>query len=104
MPNSVLESYAYKKAVIASNLGSLNDLIVENETGLHFEAGNINELKRLIDFAAKNKEEMLRMGEKAYTDLKEGYSSDTHCDKLIEIFYNTIKKTDKSYHKPKVSN
>ena len=35
-PNTVLESYAYKKPVIASNLGSLKDMVVDTETGLLF--------------------------------------------------------------------
>ncbi len=44
-PNVVLESYAYKKAVIATDFGSLKYMIVDGKTGLTFNYKDISDLK-----------------------------------------------------------
>jgi len=91
-PNSVLESYAFKKPVIASNLGSLNEIVIENKTGIHFEAGNYENLRLALNYMDSNKNDVIRMGENAYKDLKTNYSEQQHYDKLIDVFNNVIKK------------
>ena len=35
-PNTILESFAFKKCAIATNTGSLKELVIDNETGLLF--------------------------------------------------------------------
>lgn len=47
-PMSLLEAYACRKPVIASEVGGLRDLVVNGETGLLFENGNIEELAESI--------------------------------------------------------
>jgi glycosyltransferase involved in cell wall biosynthesis len=90
MPNSVLESFAYEKPVIASNLGSLNELVVEKVNGLHFEAGNCDSLRNVIEFMANNRDEVIRMGKNASLKLKNEFSPDLHYDRLIKVFENVI--------------
>lgn len=90
-PNSVLESFAYRKPVIASNLGSLKELVIEYTTGLHFEVGDIKSLRKKIEFMIENKNEVIRMGNNAYDKLKNEYSSQIHYNKLIEVFENILR-------------
>jgi len=91
-PNSVLESYAFKKPVIASNLGSLNEIVIENKTGIHFEAGNYESLRIALNYMDSNKNDVIRMGENAYTELKTNYSEQQHYEKLIDVFDNVKNK------------
>lgn len=90
LPNSVLESYAYKKCVIASNIGSLKDLIIENETGLHFETGNVVNLRKIVKYLFDNREEASRMGNNAYKLLAKEYNSNLHYSRLIRVFEETV--------------
>jgi glycosyltransferase involved in cell wall biosynthesis len=90
LPNSVLESYAFKKAVIASNLGSLRDMVVDKQTGLHFPAGDHHSLRSLLNYSLSNKKEMQQMGENAFKKLNSDFSAELHCQKLLGTFYDVI--------------
>lgn len=86
LPNAVLESYAFKKAVIASDLGSLKDLIVANKSGIHFTPGDITALRKSVDYMADNKDKAIEMGTNAFNMLGTEYSSQLHYNRLIEEF------------------
>lgn len=90
LPNAVLESYAFKKAVIASHLGSLKDLIVANETGIHFTAGNIDALRNSIEYMMNNRDKAMQMGTTAYDKLRTEYASQLHYDRLIQAFEKVV--------------
>lgn len=92
LPNAVLESYAFKKAVIASDLGSLKDLIVSNETGIHFTPGSVEALRKAIQYMVDNRDKAIRMGETAYDRLVTDYSSQLHYNRLIEAFEQVVGK------------
>ena len=85
-PNSILESFAFKKAVIATDIGSLPELVKNNDTGLTFNYGSSDDLKKKIEYMFKNPSEAQRMGENAYQDLINDYSSEKHYSTLINLF------------------
>lgn len=86
MPNSVLESYGYKKAVIASRLGALIDLVVDNETGLNFTAGDYVDLREKVKYIFDNRQEAIRLGIQAKGKLLTEYSENLHYERLINLF------------------
>lgn len=90
MPNVVLESYAFSKAVLASNIGSLKDLIEENETGLHFEPGQSDSLLKTVTYAYENKSEIERMGRNGELRIRTKYSSDYHLRALLNVFHDVL--------------
>src|SRR6266478_187764 len=47
-PMSVLEAMAYGKPVVASRIGGIPELVVDGETGVLFEPGDADELRRHI--------------------------------------------------------
>ena len=47
---SILESFAFGRAVIASDLGSRRELIYENQTGLLYPPGDVEQLAKQISF------------------------------------------------------
>ncbi|MDI9867400.1 glycosyltransferase family 4 protein [Flectobacillus sp. DC10W] len=98
-PNSVLESYAYKKPVIASNIGSLKELISNNYTGLHFEPRNVDSLRNCVKNMYENKEKAKLMGENGNKRLIEEYSSDLHYNRLMSVFEETVKNYNSSSFK-----
>lgn len=91
-PNVILESFAYKKAVIATDFGSLPELVHNGETGLTFRYADSNELIEKVGQLYKEPNQAKLMGEKAYQNLVSMYSPDTHYKTLITLFNQIVKK------------
>lgn len=62
-PMKPLEALAMKKAILVSSVQALKEMVVENETGLIFEKGNINDLADKLQLLIDNKELRHTMGE-----------------------------------------
>lgn len=91
-PNVVLESYAYKKAVIATDFGSLQYMVDEGQTGMKFKYADLNDLRRCVSYMIEHPEESKTMGEKAYKLIETKYSPDIHYNKLIGLMNKVIGK------------
>lgn len=85
-PNSVLESYAFKKAVIATNLGSLKEMVNDKITGLLFKSQNDSDLKEKVTWLFNNKDLCEQYGQNGYHKLLNEYSAENHYQKLIKVF------------------
>ena len=91
-PNVVLESYAYKKAVIATDFGSLKYMVDNGSTGLTFKYKDIEDLRNKISYMYTHQVEAKEMGEAAYHQLEENYSPEIHYGKLMNLFNEVTKK------------
>ena len=85
-PNSLIESYAYKKAVIASKLGSLKEMVNDGKTGLLFNVKDAIDLQSKIAFLFDNPELSKEYGNNGYNKLLDEYSADVHYQKLMNVF------------------
>jgi glycosyltransferase involved in cell wall biosynthesis len=90
MPNMVLEAMMYSKPVIASNLGSLKEIIQENYNGLLFEPKDVDELRKKIKIMFKDDNLCRRLGRNAYHEAITKYSPEKHYQKLITVFNKAI--------------
>jgi glycosyltransferase involved in cell wall biosynthesis len=90
-PNVVLEAYYFKKPVIASRIGSLQNMVEDNVTGLLFERNNKEDFIKKVNYLYKNQPEITRMGRNALTRLKDKYNPESHYNSLIELFSRMIK-------------
>lgn len=94
MPNTVIEAYAYGKPVVASKLGSLAEIVDDNETGMLFEPKNslqmAEKLKRFID----NESLGIIMGRAARNKCEREYSEEVHMSKVIKILRGKTGKED----------
>lgn len=85
LPNTALESFQYSKPVIASNIGSLPELVLDGYNGYLFEPGNANDLKKkieMIDDDVKIKE----LGTNSRKRLEECFEPLTHFNSLMNVF------------------
>jgi glycosyltransferase involved in cell wall biosynthesis len=89
-PNTILESFAFKKCVIATNTGSLKELVIDNETGLLFKSKDIPDLKSKIAYLFGNESICQNLGENAFNKLMNEYSAQEHYTKLINLFKKVI--------------
>lgn len=91
-PNVVLESYAYKKAVIATDFGSLQYMVEEDKTGMKFKYADLDDLRRCVSYMIEHPEESKTMGENAYKLIETKYSPESHYNKLIELMNKVVGK------------
>ena len=91
-PNVVLESYAYKKAVIATDFGSLKYMVEDGKTGLTFKYKDIEDLRGKIAYMYEHQNDAQRMGEAAYQQLIEQYAPHVHYEMLMDLFNRIISK------------
>jgi glycosyltransferase involved in cell wall biosynthesis len=89
-PNTILESFAFKKCVIATNIGSLKEIVIDNETGLLFKIREVADLKNKIAYLFCNKAISQNLGENAFNMLNKQFSEDKHYSQLINLFEQVI--------------
>ncbi len=90
MPNSVLESYASEKAVIASRLGALTDLVPDQQTGLQFTAADPADLADRLSFMYHSPEKAMAYGKAGKKMLETEFSELYHYTQLMDVF-NKVK-------------
>lgn len=89
-PNVILESFAYKKAVIATRLGSLPELVEDGVTGMTFDRGSADDLRGKVEYFLDNPDRARQMGENAYRKILTSYSPQQHYEKLMALFGRSI--------------
>jgi glycosyltransferase involved in cell wall biosynthesis len=92
MPNVVLEAMLYSRPVIASNLGSLKEIVKNNTNGLMFKPGDSQDLRNKIDLLFKDQRLAKKLGKNAYLDAISKYSPENHYNILIGVFNKAIKE------------
>jgi glycosyltransferase involved in cell wall biosynthesis len=91
---TILESYAFGKAVLGSNLGAIPEIVKNEKTGLLFEAGNIKDLANKINLMLANKERTREMGKQGQKKIELEHRPEQYYEKLIKI-YNLLKRKNK---------
>lgn len=86
MPMVILEAYATATPVIASRIGSLEDLVDDGRTGTLIPAGNPDALADSIEWALGHAEEMRSMGRAARRRYDARYAPERHLHALLETY------------------
>ena len=89
-PNTLLESFAFKKCAITTNIGSLKELVTDNETGLLFKIKDFPDLKNKVAYLFGNESICKKLGENAFNKLNKEYSAKEHYNNLINLFEEVI--------------
>lgn len=91
LPNTALESFWYGKPVIASNIGSLPELVEDKYNGFLFKPGDVDDLVEKIKLFDDEKL-VEQMGDNSRDILNRKFSLKTHYDTLLNIFNTLVKK------------
>ena len=89
-PNTLLESFAFKKCAVATNTGSLKELVIDHETGLLFKLKDIEDMRGKISYLFSNNDICKKLGENAFDMLNKEYSSSEHYKKLNKLFETVV--------------
>jgi glycosyltransferase involved in cell wall biosynthesis len=91
MPMTILEAFASGTPIIASKLGAMESMITDGYNGLHFEAGNINDLKSKLkiwqDLPESQKEEFRKNARRTY---EQYYTPEKNKEQLMSIYSSVI--------------
>jgi glycosyltransferase involved in cell wall biosynthesis len=86
----ILEANALGKAVIASRIGGIPEVVLEGETGLLFRAGNEVELAEAMNWVRANPSRVVEMGREGRARAKEVFGKQIHYEKILAV-YATVK-------------
>jgi hypothetical protein len=83
---TILESYAWGRPVVASDLGSRRELVHEGETGVLFRAGDIGQLAGALSFLVERPRLAAQMGAAGRTLVTNQYSAENHYTALMDRY------------------
>lgn len=84
---TTIEAFASGTPVIASNLGAMQELVVEGHTGHLFEPGNANDLReKLHKFLALSPETHQEMRDAARSQFEANFTAEQNIQRLLEIY------------------
>jgi glycosyltransferase involved in cell wall biosynthesis len=83
---TILESYAWGRAVVASDLGSRRELVHEGETGVLFRAGDVAQLAGAISFLVERPQLAAQMGAAGRVLVAKQYSPENHYTALTSLY------------------
>ncbi len=93
----ILESMAMKTPVIASNVGGIQDILVDSKTGFFIKTGDINNIRSVIEFVLNLSEnEYSKIVEKSYETVVEKYEFNYSMNLFLEFYDKAINEYENS--------
>jgi glycosyltransferase involved in cell wall biosynthesis len=89
-PMSALESMAYGKPVLASDIGGLPELFANGEAGHLFSSGNVDALAESAQGLWTNPEQLRKMGLRARNIVETRFSQSQRLTALIAVYNDVI--------------
>ena len=93
-PFTIIEAFSTGTPVIASRLGSMVETIIDGFNGLHFTAGDAEDLRKKIELFIKETEEHTMFYRNARQTFLEKYHEDIHYDAVLKIYQDAIKRNN----------
>lgn len=85
-PFTLVESLACGTPVIAARIGSVPEIIVDGATGIHFTAGDVDDLANKVRWACSNPDKLVEMGAAARQEFLAKYTAKQNYNTLMEIY------------------
>ena len=89
-PTVALEAMSQSKAVIASCIGGLRELVVDQETGIHVPPNNPDELAKAIRFLLDNPDIAMQMGANGYQRFRDNYTQEVIVPQYIQLYRSLV--------------
>ena len=86
----IIEAFACGVPVLASRLGSMQEIVEHGRSGLHFQPGDADDLARVVASAWEQPEYMRRLGEQARKEYETKYTAAANYQQLMEIYQQVI--------------
>ena len=98
-PVTIAESFACGVPVICSRLGSMQEIVADGRTGLHFRPTEADDLASKIEWAWDHPEQMEAMGRGARLEFEAKYTAERNFYLLKEIYEFAMGARSESAHR-----
>ena len=95
LPYALLEAMAYGLTPIVTPVGSIPELVIDNQNGLIVPIKNSKGIVEKIEYLFQNPHEIKRLGTNAYSTIKTDYSLETYIQKLNLIYEMIVSQKNK---------
>ena len=89
-PMVLVEAFSHGLPVVASRLGSMEEIVEDGTTGLLFEAGNVEDLADKAIWMVEHPDECRRMGKNARCIYEEKYAPENNYKMLMKIYQDVL--------------
>jgi glycosyltransferase involved in cell wall biosynthesis len=89
-PMAIVEAFSCGTPVICSRIGSMEEIVNDGVTGLHFEAGNSADLVEKVKWMVEHPDEARQMGENARNEYLAKYTPQKNYEILMDIYQQAI--------------
>ncbi len=89
-PRIIAEAYAFGVPILASRLGTMQDLVIDFQTGRLFKPGNTNDLIEKACWLADHQVELDQMSQRARQEYEQKYSAPQNYDFLMAIYKKAV--------------
>jgi glycosyltransferase involved in cell wall biosynthesis len=88
-----VEAFSCGVPVIASRTGVAEEIVNDQQTGLHFTSGDANDLASKVEWAWSHPNEMDTMGQAARTEYEAKYTPERNYPMLMDIYRRALAST-----------
>jgi len=85
-PNSILEALNNGLPIISTPVGGISDSVINNKNGFLIKPGNINMIKRSMEWFTYNRKSLLQFSNFSRTIALQNHDLNANCSKLFRIF------------------
>lgn len=89
-PMVIAEAFACGVPVLGSRLGSIQEVVTNGRTGIHFTAGDPSDLAEKVDWAWNHPSELRAMGRQARLAYESRYAAERNYSLLTEIYSQVL--------------
>jgi glycosyltransferase involved in cell wall biosynthesis len=91
-PMVIVEAFACGVPVLGSRLGSIQEVVADRRTGLHFAPGDSSDLAEKVQWAWSHPSELAAMGREARREYETCYTSERNYAMLMEIYGRVLNR------------
>lgn len=102
-PLVIVEAFACSLPVVASRLGSMEEIIQDGVTGMHFKAGNADDLAEKVNAMFASQERLKQMGINARNEYEAKYTPEKNYELLMGIYNKVIEEHKAGERAKKIS-
>ena len=104
LPRTIIESYAKGTPVISGKIGSLIDAVVPGDTGLHFKAGDPEDLAHQVQWIIEHPAQLRAMRQQARLHFETNYTPAVNYGELLRIYERAISLSERPGGATKIEN
>ena len=92
-PMVLVEAFSCGTPALVPRLGSMEEIVRDGITGLHFEAGNADDLNKKAQWMIDHPAEARKMGENARREYLNKYTPEQNYEMLMDIYQEAIEES-----------